>query len=174
MAGAAPQGNPEKMMKLSNWVHQPEEVYAKRMRTLRQISVDSDTLSCLEQYREVLNKHNDWDNEDCELQNLMAEKDTGKRRRYQFLGPLGEFRPRPSPPPGSGAVGSGAAAASGPETPSTGHQPTPLEEIAADFNDGSPEQVELNQRLRAAGYRIPSIESGRGAAEQGDAGGERA
>ena len=174
MAGAAPQGNQENMIQLRNWDYQSEEVNAKRMRTIRQICVDSDTLSCQEQFFRFLGKIDDWEYEDHDFQRLVAEKDIGKRRKLDFLGPLGESAPRQSPPPGSGAAGSGAAAASGPETPSTGYQPTPLEEIAALFNDGSPEQVELNERLRAAGYRIPSSESGRGAAEQGDAGGERA
>ena len=47
-------------MKLSNWVHQPEEVYAKRMRTLRQMCVESGTLSCQDQFFRVLGKMNDW------------------------------------------------------------------------------------------------------------------
>ena len=130
-------------MKLSNWVHQPEEVYAKRMRTLRQISVDSDTLSCQEQFFRFLGKIDDWEYEDHDFQRLVAEKDIGKRRKLDFLGPLGESAPRQSPPPGSGAAGSGAAAASGPETPSTGHQPTPLEEIDPLLDEWSPEPIIL-------------------------------
>ena len=123
------------------------------MRTLRQLCVESDTLCCRDQFFAVLGKMDDWEFEDVDLQNLLAEKDTGKRTRFDFLGPLGEFAPRQSPPPGSAAAGSGAAASSGPARPATGYQPTPLETIERLFKDEAQQQVELNERLRAAGYR---------------------
>ena len=154
MDAATRRRNEEKWIRLNNWFHQPEELYAKRMRTLRQLCVESDTLCCRDQFFAVLMQMDDWEFEDVDIQNLVAEKDTGKRTRLDFSGPLGEFAPRQSPPPGSAAAGSAAAAAPGPARPATGWPTTLNDTVEQVFMDEAQQKAELIERNRASAIAL--------------------
>ena len=154
MAAATPQGIGDKVIRFTSWDIQPEEVYAKRMRTLRQLCVDTDD-SCRDQFFKVLCQVDDWEWEDMNLQKLPQDKHVSNRTEKVLkafsLGQLVQFQ---SPPPGTASVGSAAAAASGRAMPATGWPTTPGDTLERVFNDEAQQKAELIERNRASAIAL--------------------
>jgi len=154
MDAASRRRDEEKWIRLNNWFQQPEELYAKRMRTLRQLCVESDTVRCRDQFFGVLMQMDDWEFEDVDIQDLVPEKGNGKRPRLDVSGPLDKVALRQSPPPGKAAAGLAAAAAPGPACPATGW-PTilndPIEQV---FKDEAQQKAETIERNRASAMAL--------------------
>ena len=116
MAAATPRGIDEQVPRVT-WDDLPEEMFAKRMRRLRQMCVDTDD-SCREQFFKVLGQVEEWQWEDMILMSGIIEPqdEHGSNRTEKDLKDfsLGESVPFQSPPPGAAAASSSPPAPCGP------------------------------------------------------------
>ena len=125
MAAATPPEIDGKVTRFTSWHNHPEEQYAKRMRTLRQLGVDSDG-SCRDQFFKVMGQVDDWEWEDLNTEKLQEDQHVSNRTQtvLKAFG-LGQLVAYQSPPPGTAAVGSDAAAPTGTAFSATGWPTTP-------------------------------------------------
>ena len=114
-----------KVTRFTSWHILPEEQYAKRMRTLRQLCVDSDG-SQRDQFFKVLEQVDDWEWEDLNPAKLEEDQHVSNRTQTVLKAfSLGQLVCYQSPPPGTAAVGSDAAAPTGTAFSATGWPTTP-------------------------------------------------
>lgn len=149
MAAATPPGNDGKVPRFTSWHNLPEEQYEKRMRTLRQLCVDTEG-SCRDQFFTVMGQVDDWEWEDLNLERLDLDKHVRNRTQTALkafgLGQLGCYQ---SPPPGTAAVGSDAAAPSGTEFSATGWPTTPDDTLERLTNLQAQTKADLIARNKA-------------------------
>ena len=120
MAAATPPDIDGKVTRFTSWHNHPEEQYAKRMRTLRQLCVDTEG-SCRDQFFTVMGQVDDWEWEDLNLEKLDEDKHVSNRTQTVLKAfALGQLVAYQSPPPGTAAVGSDAAAPTGTAFSATG------------------------------------------------------
>ena len=113
MAAATPPGIDGKVTRFTSWHNLPEEQYAKRMRTLRQLCVDTEG-SCRDQFFTVMGQVDDWEWEDLNPAKLDEDQHVSNRTQTVLKAfSLGQLVAYQSPPPGTAAVGSDAAAPTG-------------------------------------------------------------
>ena len=125
MAAATPPDIDGKVTRFTSWHNHPEEQYAKRMRTLRQLCVDTEG-SCRDQFFTVMGQVDDWEWEDLNPEKLQEDQHVSNRTQtvLKAFG-LGQLVAYQSPPPGTAAVGSDAAAPTGTAFSATGWPTTP-------------------------------------------------
>jgi hypothetical protein len=100
-----------KVTRFTSWHILPEEQYAKRMRTLRQLCVDSDG-SQRDQFFKVLEQVDDWEWEDLNIAKLDEDQHVSNRTQSTLRAfALGTLVAGQSPPPGNVAASSSDAAA---------------------------------------------------------------
>jgi hypothetical protein len=120
MAAATPPGIDGKVTRFTSWHNLPEEQYAKRMRTLRQLCVDTEG-SCRDQFFTVMGQVDDWEWEDLNPAKLEEDQHVSNRTQTVLKAfSLGQLVAYQSPPPGTAAVGSDAAAPTGTAFSATG------------------------------------------------------
>ena len=125
MAAATPPDIDGKVTRFTSWHNLPEEQYAKRMRTLRQLCVDTEG-SCRDQFFTVMGQVDDWEWEDLNPATLEEDQHVSNRTQTVLKAfSLGQLVCYQSPPPGTAAVGSDAAAPTGTAFSATGWPTTP-------------------------------------------------
>ncbi len=125
MAAATPPDIDGKVIRFTSWHILPEEQYAKRMRILRQLCVDTEG-SCRDQFFKVIGQVDDWEWEDLNPEKLQEDEHVSNRTQTVLKAfSLGQLVACQSPPPGTAAVGSVAAGASGAALSATGWPTTP-------------------------------------------------
>ena len=113
MAAATPPGNDGKVPRFTSWHNLPEEQYEKRMRTLRQLCVDTEG-SCRDQFFTVMGQVDDWEWEDLNPAKLDEDQHVSNRTQTVLKAfSLGQLVAYQSQQPGTAAVGSDAAAPTG-------------------------------------------------------------
>ena len=78
MAAATPPDIDGKVTRFTSWHNHPEEQYAKRMRTLRQLCVDTEG-SCRDQFFTVMGQVDDWEWEDLNPAKLDEDQHVSNR-----------------------------------------------------------------------------------------------
>ena len=100
-----------KVTRFTSWHILPEEHYAKRMRKLRQLCVDSDDSQRV-QFFKVLEQVDDWEWEDLNIAKLDEDQHVSNRTQATLRAfALGTLVAGQSPPPGNVAASSSDAAA---------------------------------------------------------------
>ncbi len=124
-AAATPPDNDGKVIRFTGWHNLPEEQYAKRMRSLRQLCVDTEG-SCRDQFFTVMGQVDDSEWEDMKLARLDQDKHVSSRTQTVLKAfSLGQLGCCQSPPPGTAAVLYDAAAPRGTAFSATGWPTTP-------------------------------------------------
>jgi len=125
MAAATPPEIGVKVSRFTSWHNLPEEQYAKRMRTLRQLCVDTEG-SCRDQFFTVMGQVGDWEWEDLNPAKLEEDQHVSNRTQTVLRAfSLGQVVAYQSPPPGTAAAASDAAAPTGTAFSATGWPTTP-------------------------------------------------
>ena len=154
MAAATPPDIDGKVTRFTSWHNHPEEQYAKRMRTLRQLCVDTEG-SCRDQFFTVMGQVDDWEWEDLNPEKLQEDKHVSNRTQIVLNDfSLGQLVAYQSPPPGTAAVGSDAAAPTGTAISATGWPTTPDTTFERLTNLQAQEKADLIAKNKAIALKV--------------------
>ena len=149
MAAAIAPGIDGKVIRFTSWHDLPEEQYAKRMRTLRQLCVDTEG-SCRDQFFTVMGQVDDWEWEDLNPAKLEEDQHVSNRTQTVLKAfSLGQLVAYQSPPPGTAAVGSDAAAPTGTAFSATGWPTGPATTFGSLANLAAQNKAELIAKNKA-------------------------
>jgi hypothetical protein len=143
-----------KVTRFTSWHILPEEQYAKRMRTLRQLCVDSDG-SQHDQFFKVLEQVDDWEWEDLNPAKLDEDQHLKNRTQSTLRAfALGTLVAGQSPPPGTAASSSDAAAPTGTAFSATGWPTNPNTTFERLTNLQAQEKADLIAKNKAIALKM--------------------